>query len=503
MEAIAVGFQTVFSDPVTLILMLAGVFMGVVFGSIPGLTATLGVALVIPFTFTMSPVQGLSMLLGIYVGGISGGLITAMLINIPGTPSSIVTCWDGYPMAKKHPGEALSIGVFASLVGGLFSSAVLFSIAPQLSKISLLFGQWEYFAVAVMGMAIVVAMVSDDIVRGLIGAIIGILLAAVGMDNITGVSRMTFGNWQLTGGISMTALMMGLFAIREIMDQTIDLHNIKEKMNIGRISFIPPWKYLKGSGKALGIGSLFGSLIGILPGIGQNAATILAYNQARKVSKHPELFGKGSVEGICASESSNNAVNGGALVPLVTLGIPGDQVTAVLIGGLMIHGLQPGPLLFTQNLDISGSIMVLYFVANVVMYIMMLGLMRVFVRIINVKLSLLFPALIVFCVIGVFTLNNRVFDVWILVIFGLVGYGLKQLGVDLAPVILGFILGPLVERNLRTGLVSSNGQFSAILERPIAVVALIISFMFLASPFIGKAIKRHKEKKVLAEHDRG
>ena len=501
MEAIIIGFQTVFSDPITLLLMLAGVFMGVVFGSIPGLTATLGVALVIPFTFTMTAVQGLSLLLGIYVGGISGGLITATLINIPGTPSSIVTCWDGYPMAKKLPGEALSIGVFASLVGGLFSSMVLFSIAPQLAKVSLIFGQWEYFAVAVMGMAIVVAMVSDDIIRGLIGAVIGVLLAAVGMDNITGVSRMTFGNWQLTGGISMTALMMGLFAIREIMDQTIDLHNVKEKMTIGRISLMPPWKYLKGTGKSLGIGSVFGSLIGILPGIGQNAATILAYNQARKVSKHPEKFGHGSPEGICASESSNNAVNGGALIPLVTLGIPGDQVTAVLIGGLMIHGLQPGPLLFTQNLDISGSIMVLYFIANIVMYIMMLGLMKLFVRIINVKLSLLFPALIVFCVIGVFTLNNRIFDVWILVIFGLFGYMLKQLNVDLAPVILGFILGPLVERNLRTGLVSSNGKFSAIFERPIAVVCLAIAFIFLAYPIISKAIGKYRSRKIAAEHE--
>jgi len=500
MEAIIIGFQTVFSDPITLLMMLLGVFMGVIFGAIPGLTATLGVALVIPFTFAMSPVQGLSMLIGIYVGGISGGLITATLINIPGTPSSIVTCWDGYPMSKKHPGEALSIGVFASLVGGTFSAFVLFGLAPQLAKVSLIFGQWEYFAVAVMGMSIVVAMVSDDIVKGLIGAIIGVLLAAVGMDNITGVSRLTFGSWQLAGGISMTAIMMGLFAIREIMDQTMEIHNSKPVMKINRIPFRPPWEHLKGTWKALGIGSVFGTFIGILPGIGQNAATILAYNQARKVSKHPELFGKGSPEGICASESSNNAVNGGALVPLITLGIPGDQVTAVLIGGLMIHGLQPGPLLFTQNLDISGSIMALYFISNIVMYVMMLGLMSLFVRIINVKLSLLFPALIVFCVIGVFTLNNRMFDVWILVIFGVVGYILSQLGIDLAPVILGFILGPLVERNLRTGLVSSNGKFSAILERPIAVGALVVSLMFLLGPFIGKAIKMYRSRKVVSEH---
>ncbi|MGB4405823.1 MAG: tripartite tricarboxylate transporter permease [Sphaerochaeta sp.] len=496
MEAIIIGFQGLASDPFTFVLMVFGVFMGIFFGAIPGLTATLGVTLMIPFTFTMTPVQGLSLLIGIYVGGISGGLITATLINIPGTPSSIVTCWDGYPMAKKgEPGKALSIGVFASLIGGIFSSLALFTIAPQLAKVSLIFGNWEYFSVALMGLAIVVAMASKDLVRGLLGALIGLLLGAVGMDVVTGVSRMTFGSWQLQGGISVTALMMGLFAIREIMDQTAEIHKPKQKLNVGRMSFLPPLKSMGGWVKAIGIGSVIGTGIGILPGIGQNASTILAYDQAKKVSKNPELFGHGSPEGICASESSNNAVNGGALIPLITLGIPGDMVTAALIGGLMIHGLQPGPLLFTQNLDIVGGIMVVYFLSNIVMYFMELGMMKAFVKMINVKLSLLFPVIIIFCILGVFTLNNRIFDVWILVIFGIVGYVINQLGIDLAPVILGFILGPLIERYFRTGMIAANGNFADILNRPIAVVCLAISFLFLFYPVLSNHLEKRKAKR--------
>ncbi|MGH4039100.1 MAG: tripartite tricarboxylate transporter permease [Sphaerochaeta sp.] len=496
MNVIMVGFSVLFSDPMNIVLLASGIFMGIFFGAIPGLTATLGVALMIPFTFNLLPVQGVTLLVSIYVGGISGGLITATLINIPGTPSSIFTCLDGYPMAKNgKPTEALAIGVFASLLGGTFSAIVLFGIAPQLAKVSLFFGNWEYFAVALMGVSIVVAMSGNNLVRGLLGALIGLLLGAVGMDSVTGVSRLTFGNWQLQGGISMTALMMGLFAIREIFDQTADMNKEKIKVNLGKVSFLPPFKAMKGCGKAISIGSLVGSAIGILPGIGQNAATILAYNQAKNVSKHPEKFGKGSPEGICASESSNNAVNGGALIPLLTLGIPGDMTTAMLIGGLMIHGLQPGPLLFSSNTKVVGAVMAAYFVANVVMYFMELGLMKVFVKMINVKLALLFPAIIVCCVLGVLSLNNRIFDVWILLIFGVFGYIIKQLNVDLTPVILGFILGPIVEKYFRMGMIASDGNFADILTRPVAVICLLISLIFIVTPYIKCSIEKKKNIK--------
>lgn len=372
MEVITAGIGAMLSDPMCFVVLLFGVLMGIIFGCIPGLTATLGVALMIPITYTMTAHQGLTLLIAIYVGGISGGLITATLINIPGTPSSIFTCYDGYPMTKAgKPGEALTIGVFASLIGGTASALALILIAPQLAKVVLAFGSWEYFAVCILGLAVVITMSCEDVVKGLIGALLGLLLGCVGIDAVSGVSRLDFGNWQLQGGIQSTALMMGLFAIREILHQSVDLKEPRMHISMQKTSFLPHLKEMKGCAKPIALGCLIGTGIGILPGIGQNAATMITYNQSKSVSKHPERFGHGSPEGICASETSNNAVNGGALIPLVTMGIPGDLTTSALLGGLTIHGLQAGPLLFTQNPDIIGTIMVAYALANFVMYIVL------------------------------------------------------------------------------------------------------------------------------------
>ncbi|MBS6397742.1 MAG: tripartite tricarboxylate transporter permease [Clostridiales bacterium] len=494
METIMLGFAEIFSDPVCLLLLPGGVFLGIVFGCIPGLTATLGVTLMIPFTYGLTAAQGLTLLIAIYVGGISGGLITATLINIPGTPSSIFTCYDGYPMAKSgKPGQALSIGVFASLVGGTVSALALFFVAPPLSKVSLIFGNWEYFAVALMGLAVVITMAADDLLKGLIGALIGIVCGSIGLDAVSGAQRMTFGMWQLTSGLQSTALMMGLFAVCEILIQSHSLGKEKKDIHLGKMSFLPPIKEMKGCALPLGLGCLYGTGIGILPGIGQNAATLITYNQAKKFSKHPERFGKGSPEGICASESSNNAVNGGALIPLTTLGIPGDLTTAALVGGLMIHGLQPGPLLFKTNTDVVGAIMVAYFLANIVMYVMELGLIRVFVKAVNIKFSYLFPAILMFCLLGSFALNNRTFDLWVLIISGIVAYILTQFKVDMAPVILGFILGPLVEKYFRMAMTAENGNFGAIMHRPIAVICLVIAALFLMMPFIKLFFVKRKQ----------
>ena len=470
-------------------LLALGVFVGIIFGSIPGLTATLGVTLFIPFTYTMQPVQGLVMLIAVYVGGISGGLITATLINIPGTPSSIYTCFDGYPMTKKgKPAQALAIGVFCSLIGGTFSAFALMAIAPQLAKVSLSFGSWEYFAVALMGLSVVVAMCSDSLIKGLIGAVFGLLIGTVGIDSISGVSRLTFGFWQLQGGISSTALMMGLFAITEVFNQSLELHKPRPKIEFKKTTLIPPFSEMKSCWKAIGTG------IGILPGIGQNASTLISYNLARTVSKTPQEFGHGCPEGISASETSNNATNGGALIPLVCLGIPGDLTTSALIGGLMIHGLQPGPLLYSQHPELVGGIMVAYFMANVVMYVMELGLMKAFVRMVNVKLSFLFPAIVACCVLGVYTLNNRMFDVWVMIIFGFVGYLLICLGIDMAPVILGFILGPLIEKYMRMALISANGNWADMFNRPVSVFFVVIAILFVVVPVIKKTVTHGKEK---------
>lgn len=298
----------------------------------------------------------------------------------------------------------------------------------------------------------------------------------------------------LQGGISSTALMMGLFAITEVFNQSLELHKPRPKIEFKKTTLIPPFSEMKSCWKAIGIGCVIVIGTGILPGIGQNASTLISYNLARTVSKTPQEFGHGCPEGISASETSNNATNGGALIPLVCLGIPGDLTTSALIGGLMIHGLQPGPLLYSQHPELAGGIMVAYFMANVVMYIMELGLMKAFVRMVNVKLSFLFPAIVACCVLGVYTLNNRMFDVWVMIIFGFVGYLLICLGIDMAPVILGFILGPLIEKYMRMALISANGNWADMFNRPVSVFFVVIEILFVVVPVIKKAVTHGKEK---------
>ena len=352
-----IGIQQLFSDPKIILLICSGVFIGIVFGSIPGLTASLGVTILLPFTYAMTASEGMAILVAVFVGGISGGLISAILLNIPGTPSSVVTCFDGSPMAKQgRAGEALVLGTFASLVGGIISAVALVFTSSLLAKVALYFGPWDYFALGVMGLCVVVGLVAKDIVKGLIMAVIGLLLSMVGMDSVSGVARLTFGQWQLNAGFSNLPTMMGMFAFAEIM---IQLRTLKTKMTVTsppKVPLLPKKTSIVGKGKFYGISGLIGTVIGILPGIGQTTAAFISYSQCRGVSKTPELYGKGCDEGVIASETANNAVCGGALIPMLTMGIPGDMVTAILMGGLVMHGLQPGPLLFKQNPDIIGIV---------------------------------------------------------------------------------------------------------------------------------------------------
>jgi putative tricarboxylic transport membrane protein len=340
-----------------------------------------------------------------------------------------------------------------------------------------------------MGLSIVSSTTGEDTVKGLMGAVIGLVLGTVGIDMLTGVQRLTFGSWQLQGGLNATVIMMSFFAIREITTQVNGLGQREKMVLKKKLSFLPPLKEMKDCWPALGIGTVIGTWVGILPGIGQTPATILAYQQVKNISKHPEEFGTGVPEGIVVSESADNACNGGALIPLITLGIPGDGVTIALIGGFMIHGIQPGPLLFTQNIDLVGVIMVVYFLSNFVMYFMQIGLMQAFIRMVNVAYSYLFPAIVVFCLLGVFALNNRIYDLGILIVFAIVGYILHELHIDMVSLILGFVLGPMVENHLRRGLIASNGNFGEVLTRPVATVFLIVSLIFLFWPFVKKGIQ--------------
>lgn len=494
MDVLFEGLQAIASNPQIFLIMIFGVFFGIVFGCIPGLTATLGVILMIPVTYSMDPITGIAMLISIYAGGISGGLITAILLNIPGTPSSIFTCWDGYPMAKKgRPDLALSIGVFSSLIGGTFSALALLLIAPQLAKFGLMFGNWEFFGVAFFAMCIVATTTEGDTLKNYVGLILGMIIGAIGIDTITGLERLTFGSWQLTSGIASTALMMGLYAIGEIMNQTSELSDPREPISVRGVSFKPPIKELKGTGRTMVTGSILGTFIGLLPAVGQQTAALMTYNEAKSRSKEPEKFGTGYAEGIVASESSNNAVCGGALIPLITLGIPGDMTTAALIGGLMIHGLQPGPLLFEEAPNVVGAIMIVYFLANIIMYFMELGLMKTFIKMINIPKSFLFPSIILFCILGSFALNNRIFDIMVLIFFGVLGYLFIKCNVPLSPVIMGFLMGPLLEKNFRRAIIAANGNFADILNRPIAIVFVVAGLLFIIWPLIKSFIKIKKK----------
>jgi putative tricarboxylic transport membrane protein len=468
------------------------VILGLIFGVIPGLTAALGVSLILPLTYVMSPIQGLATLIGIYVGGISGGLYGAVLLNIPGTSASIVTCFDGFPMAKKgHAAEALSMGIFASFIGGTFSMFVLITVAPLLARVAVIFGPWEYTALGIMGLSVIVSLAGHDILKGLIASTLGIFISVVGMDPILGINRFTFGLWQFNSGFPTLATLMGFFALGEMLTQVRSMANKKAEFirMQERVPLLPSWENLKKSHGAMWIGSIVGTAIGILPGVGQSTAAMIAYSQTQSLSKKPEEFGTGRIEGIAASESANNAVNGGAMIPMMTLGIPGDLVTSILMGGLVIHGLQPGPLMFKLNVDVVGSMFIAYALSNVVMFVIALASVRLFVQLLKVPAKILYPVILIMCILGTYSVNNRIFDIWVLMGAGIFGYFFTGSGFPLPPLILGYILGPIVESNFRTAIIAANGSFSELWSRPIALAILVAALLFIAAPLYSKAKK--------------
>lgn len=493
LEMFYVGFSQILALK-PLILIFLGVGVGIVFGAIPGLTATMAVALFLPLTFGMHPVDGMALLIGLYIGGVSGGLISAILINIPGTPSSIATTFDGYPMAEKgEAGKALGAGIFYSFLGGWFSFLVLFFIAPPLADVALKFGPPEYFSIAIFSLTLIASLSTGSTIKGLMSGIVGVLLSCVGTAPIDAFPRFTFGFHELDGGFNLLPALVGLFAITEILKTAESDIEIK-------LDHIATYR-IKGFGfsgkefvQQLGNfirSALIGTGIGILPGIGGGTSNILSYIAAKKMSKHPEKFGTGILDGIVASETANNASIGGALVPLLAMGIPGDTVTAMLLGGLMIHGLSPGPLLFTTSGNIVYGIFAALIVANFMMVLMEYFGIRFFVRLLKIPKHIMLPIIIVFCVVGAYGLNNRVFDAWSVMFFGVIGYAFEKWRFPLAPVILGFILGPIAETNLRRGLMMTQGNFLPFLTKPVSGTFLVIA---LAS-VVYSVIKERKQAK--------
>jgi putative tricarboxylic transport membrane protein len=494
MELFLSGVITMFT-PFNLLIMVVGVVVGLIFGAIPGLTGTMAIALCLPMTFGMDPVGAFGLLLSLYIGGISGGLVSAILINIPGTPSSVATTFDGSPMAKKgEAGKALGVATFYSLLGNLIGVAVMIFMTPPLADIALKFGVYEYFSISILSLCLVAGLAGRSMSKGLVSCAIGMILACVGAAPIDGFARYTFGISGMESGFSLVPALVGLFALKEVLAAARpggdDFELIKNNTRIKGLGFSLK-EFIENIPNMIR-SALIGVWIGILPGIGSATSNIMAYGVAQKTSKHPEKFGTGIMDGVVASETSNNACIGGNMVPLLALGIPGDAVTGILLGTFTIHGLQPGPLFFSSNYGLVYTIFAAMVLASIITFFVEFFGMRAFIKVLKFPKYFLLPVVMVLCMVGSFGVNNNMFDAWVLLIFGLIGFGLSHFGYPLAPVIMGFIMGPITELYLRRGLQLSRGSFLPFFTRPISGAFLVITILFIAYTAI-KGFKVAKE----------
>lgn len=467
----------------SMVAIVSGTILGVVFGAIPGLSANMAVTLCLPLSFGLDPSTGLVLLVSLYLGGISGGLVSAILLNIPGTPASIATCFDGHPMAARgEAGRALGVGILASFLGGLFSIIILMFLAPVVAKFALKFGPFEYAAIGIFSLLLIAGLMGKSIVKGLIGALLGIMLATIGSAPIDGASRFTFGFTAMNSGFNIIAVMIGFFAISEVINAAEESVVKRETSIIQNVivkgfgvsfkeMFEQKWNILRSA--------IIGTFIGMLPGLGGSTANVISYAVARNQSKNSEEFGTGIIDGIIASETSNNATVGGALIPALSLGIPGDVTTAILLGALMIHGVQTGPLLFKTSGPLVYTIFGGLLIANIVMLVAMFFGIRFFSKILSIRKTLMLPVVMVLCIVGAFAINNRMFDVWSVLGFGVLGYLLNKVEIPFGPIVMGFILGPIVELYLRRGVMISEGSLMPFINRPIPRFILILSVLFL------------------------
>ena len=457
-----------------------GTVVGILFGAAPGLTATTAVALFTPVTFYMTLEVSLAFLMGIYCGGFYAGSIPAILINTPGAPGNAATVMDGYPMAKKgFAGEALGHSIVSSWLGGTISAFALLIFAPLIAKMALKFGAPEYFAVAMLGLVCIAGVSGKSMIKGVAGACIGMFLGTIGMDPIDGLPRFTMDNLNLMGGIALIPALVGLFAITEVLAKCETIGEKQAEIITQVKKALPPlfyyWKYKWMLLKSI----IIGIIIGAIPGTGPTIASWMAYNEAKRGSEHPEKFGTGIPEGVMSSESSNNAVTGGALIPLLTLGVPGDTVTAVLLGALMIQGLTPGPMLMVERYDLVAKLLWILLFANGVMLATGLLGSKFFPYILKMPVGILMPVVSVLCITGGYAVNNSFFDAAMVVVIGFCGYVLLKLGFPVAPIVLGLILGPIIEPNMRRALLGYELNPLVFVSTPISAGLLIISFILV------------------------
>jgi putative tricarboxylic transport membrane protein len=469
-----------------------GVVIGTLIGVLPGLGPTATISLLLPSTYHISPVSAIIMLSGIYYGAMYGGSITSILVNIPGEAASVVTCLDGYAMARKgRAGPALGISAFGSFIAGTLATILIMLVAPPLAGFALKFGPPEYFSLMFLGLAVVTYLASGSMLKAMMMACLGTFLGTVGTDVISGLERFTYHNYTLMDGLGLIPVIMGLFGISEVF-MNIDSPSKQEIYNTRISNLLPSLQDWKDSIMPIFRGSFLGFFLGILPGGGAVIASFGAYALEKRISKHPEKFGTGVIEGVASPEAANNSASQGAFIPLLTLGIPANVVMAILLGALLIYNITPGPLLIKNHPDLFWGVVGSMYVGNVMLLILNVPLIGIWVKILKVPYPILFPLILLFCLIGVYSVNNSIEEIVIMVFFGLIGYLMKKFDYEAAPLILAFVLSPMLENALRQSLLMSQGRFSIFFNRPISLVLIVGALLLLIFPLIPGFKKRPK-----------
>jgi putative tricarboxylic transport membrane protein len=482
-----------------LLWVFLGVFIGTLVGVLPGLGTPATIAILLPITINLNPATGLIMMAGIYYGSKYGGSTTSILLNVPGESSSVVTAIDGYQMAKQgRAGPALGMAAIASFVAGTFGVIGLTLLAPPIARWALTFGPPEYFALMFLGLASVVFLAGTSMLKGLVSAVLGLVLATVGADIISGRDRFIFGQFYLLDGIEFIALSIGIFALGEVfvnIEKPVGatLFKVPGKLR----DLLPSRQDFRDSRFAIAQGSVLGFFIGTLPGAGATIASFMSYIVAKRFSKRPERFGHGAVEGVAAPEAANNSETGGAMIPLLTLGIPGSGSTAVMLGILILYGLQPGPLLFTESPDVVWPVIASMYIGNVALLILNLPLVPMWASILRLPYYVIYPSILLISIVGVYSIHGSLFDVWVLLVFGVLGYVMRKLDIPAAPLVLAFVLGPMAERALRQSMVMSQNSLDIFFTRPLSLVLMIGAILLLLMPLVGKA--RQLRQHVLEE----
>ncbi|MDK2883624.1 tripartite tricarboxylate transporter permease [Pseudothermotoga sp.] len=479
----------IITDPIILFNMAWATLLGMLVGTLPGLTATLGVAILTTLTFGFPTKTAIGMLVGVYIGAIYGGSRTAIVLNIPGTPANAATTVDGFPLARSgQAGFALNVATIMSGIGSIIGAIFIVTLAPLLGKLALEFGSWEFAVLAVFGTVIAGSLTAPkDPLKGWIAGFLGLMISQIGLDEITSFPRYTFGNIQLYGGIALLPVLVGVYGIPEIlmnlkrttkMEVALNFSKNKSSVSYGK-TILKNWINIIRSG-------IVGVFIGVIPGVGEDVSSWVSYDLAKRSSKEPEKFGQGSLEGLTAAETANNACVAGAIIPVLTLAVPGSAPAAVLLAALWIHGVRAGPLLPIEHPEMIGNVAAMFTIATILMVIFGLLVTRLFLKILLVPTEILMPIIFVLCVVGTYVLNGRMFDVWIMLLFGLLGYFMRLNDFPAAPFVLGFILGPMADTNLRRALMLSKGSLLPFFTRPISLILLIAMFLVMFSKYFSR-----------------